>query len=867
MLGAMFAGKRLHCAIDRDRSVVAFKLERVLSQWVVKVKVDVEVSSEATLARREGPQSRAVPFPGEGKPLSFLRLRCFLRITTCDLMLASVLHRSRCQLQAHQSWLAAFQLSRTWPLPVRGLNGSPERFAAQCADNQRAQSVRTFSSTTTRNAKQGAKRLPYKRVKVGSSDRTLVEPHLSPTEHRLLDFVEAIENVDIKAVITRYRALHDNPSDKQVLEREHVWRLTQCLHEALRREKRSARDSSRRQERRRESEELVEFAEQLVKDIKRDRLPPDHRSHVHLLAIFKESGVRDAGVRFWGWLRSQDERYVNADIYGVAIELLATDGVALPELEGLFQEALTRFPDNFHAYHLSPEAIVPDREQPTTVKGLSMTLLQGILTARVLNGDTRNAYLALDTGLRLYPTQLPSRFFDALLAERPLVEAYTVLAMACRAGIVLSLDSTRRVLTALRNSSDQSTPSVHIYALRSMLSVVYMHLGAGGYTIGNNVNEVLLSMTHIQRLNGIAKLESNERKQVVDSTLEIIRRTMELFSRYGATPGVSAFNSIIANVAGFGQSKQVIDIALKDARSLGLAPNLVTRRSILSAAGYLRDADLLKKSWADLEQARRESGERPDASDFHLLVKAAKLCNQGRWAEQICRKSALHLPEMQRSSLYERLSSQSHFRDADPSTEPGTLDLPHLLSEMEKVQADLSLIDERTKDRPKYQDFSAQDLHMTLLLEDRVETPQEADLRKIYDELTSEPGQPTPTSQDTSVAETKSYAISTTGLSVGKLRYENWKSVNYLLELADKNDKQYSVSVDEAIAAGRAPPQRPSGLVIEDYGSSRSYGLSDVAREEKTAADIGVPQRVMEPREIEHLREKVLRLRCRLPEA
>ena len=64
---------------------------------------------------------------------------------------------------------------------------------------------------------------------------------------------------------------------------------------------------------------------------------------------------------------------------------------------------------------------------------------------------------------------------------------------------------------------------------------------------------------------------------------------MELFARFGAKPGVSAFNSIITNIAGYGQAKHVIDIALRDAQSLALKPTVVTRRSILTTAGLLHD--------------------------------------------------------------------------------------------------------------------------------------------------------------------------------------------------------------------------------------------------------------------------------------
>ena len=123
------------------------------------------------------------------------------------------------------------------------------------------------------------------------------------------------------------------------------------------------------------------MAEEIIKDVVKGNLAPHKLAHIHLIGLFKESTQKEAGVRFWQWLEGQDESYVGADVYGAGIEILAINGAPLSTLEELYQQALSRFPGNFNSYHLSPDAIVPDRNQPTTLKGVPTVLLQGILTS------------------------------------------------------------------------------------------------------------------------------------------------------------------------------------------------------------------------------------------------------------------------------------------------------------------------------------------------------------------------------------------------------------------------------------------------------------------------------------------------------
>lgn len=756
-------------------------------------------------------------------------------------MLSVSLRRAQCQLRAHKTWLDTFA--------ARSQVASTQYRSPHLATEYQARwSTRRYAYTVPKHIR--------KRQRQQNELEGQAQLHgKGPAERRLVDdLAQAITDVRIKDVIR----IFDQITNYDRLARTASWRICQCLHEALRREKRTATSSFQRED----LEDMVAFAETLVKHIKKGDLAPDCRAHLHLLAFYKESGVRDEGILFWRWLEMQDERYVNSDVYGAAIELLAVNGAPLTELEDMYQRALREFPGNFNEYHLSPNAIVPDREERTIIKGIPIVLLQSILTARLLRGASGDAYLALDTALRLYPTLTPGRFFHLFIEERPLAESYTVFAIACRAGILPHNESVRKLLTSIRTSSDLSSLDGHVVALRQMLSVAYMYVGAGGVVTSNLVSELVIAMTQILRVQGIAPMDSKHKKQVVDAVMDAIRKTLEIFARYGAKPGLSAFNSIIMNLAGFGQSKQIVGIALRDAQSLGLRPNNVTRRSILGAAGYIGDAEFVGKAWNDLEAAKAEDGQHPDTSDYHILVKAAKLGGAVDFAKEACKGMAGQLDETQRQGVYDRLYASDEAMTATGSE--SALDVSVALGPMIGLRADLAIIDERTQDRPAVQAFSEQALPITLLpIPDEQHLPED-ELRIFYDELTTEQANAHANQQATSSPAAvsdqdriASPAVSETNIPLGRLRYENWKVINYLLGLAEKHDRAYDEAVDEAIASGVAPPHKEKVLKIKAGIEVASAGLSDV-RAGETTADT---DEHLDVAQIRNAREKILSLR------
>ena len=135
---------------------------------------------------------------------------------------------------------------------------------------------------------------------------------------------------------------------------------------------------------------LDRFADTLMEDLQKQELPPSPATCMHIISFLKEAKLLGKARQFWSWVVEQDESLVDAKVYSAAIEMMAVDGEPLASLEALYLEALRRFPGPFVEYHLSPHAVLADRNGSMTLKGMPVSLLRSIAFARVKHSDWRN---------------------------------------------------------------------------------------------------------------------------------------------------------------------------------------------------------------------------------------------------------------------------------------------------------------------------------------------------------------------------------------------------------------------------------------------------------------------------------------------
>lgn len=561
---------------------------------------------------------------------------------------------------------------------------------------------------------------------------------------------------------------------------------------------------------------------------------------------------------------------MNPAVYGVAIELLAIQGSPAAETEQLFTLALKRFPGSFNEYHLSPDAVVPDRTQPVNIRGLPVTLLQGILTARLLQGNSRDAYLALDTALRLYPTQVPSRFFTIFIDERPVTEAYQVFLVACRSGTNLGPDSLKLLLTKMR-SVVASNPIANASVLRSMFTASYAYIAAGGSVTSNHLTELVIGTTTLLQDKSFSRVSSEDLRPVTDQLLVIVKEIFDVWKMQGASPGIAAFNSIINNMGGKGGRRDISTTCLADIQALGLQPNAVTRRSLLTAAGGTGDVELVKMAWIDLLSLRQSTGTPLDLGDWQTLAKASRKAK----CEDLVRQQLSDLADLVHPAvtnrihglLNEKVADQGAVAHASLVIEPALQIANHLLDDIK------SMVDRLGKNLDP--NFYLHPLTLSLGATP-ADTLFDQQHHSVYEEMTSGTISPdvlqdsdhsnTQSEADSSATDPvledlKLPAVSSTGLPLDLLRYHNWKSINRLLAESQRHDSEYIHAVDKAIADGTIPPKRDMGWQASDTVGP-SLGLSDLestrTRDESSSSETKTSQFTLD-----ELRQNIQRLRGR----
>lgn len=202
---------------------------------------------------------------------------------------------------------------------------------------------------------------------------------------------------------------------------------------------------------------------------------------MHLLSYYKESSHFDKGLEFWDWLSKKDEAALDPIYVGAAIELLAVYGAGIAYCEDVYERTLAQQRDISSQYYLSPGAILPDRSKAVTIKGTSLGLLQGILSARLFYGRWQRSYLALDTAFMLRPTQIVPRVLDLFVYERPVYEALPVFFMYCRGGNAVPKVTLSAILNSLKELTNRACDhNARMQLIRAMFDVVEAYVGSAG---------------------------------------------------------------------------------------------------------------------------------------------------------------------------------------------------------------------------------------------------------------------------------------------------------------------------------------------------------------------------------------------------
>lgn len=560
---------------------------------------------------------------------------------------------------------------------------------------------------------------------------------------------DAVEQKDLAAVIRAYDAF---PSKDMIstIDRNHAIRVLRDFAYRL-------QDAPAQSALKASHDTAVEFARRLAADVRTGKVDHEPTKVEDLLIAFLLTGDFEHGVEFWSWWREHGESSPQGSVvYGAAISLLAHQGRPLAELEAVYGEALTRFPGDFAAYHLSHNAILADRSGSVTIKGVSQLLINGIVEARVLRGDSRGAYLGLDTAMRLIPVLNPFRLFSPYLRERPLLEAYTVLAIKYRSGFTFPVGTLRSVTRELRDASyaTRGGLSQHMLTLRALLNLTYMHCGCTRESkIGKNfLSEILIFTANTMLLRPVARLGPDDRQQLARGVLSLIGKMLEVFARFGAMPGRAVFNHMMRDVVPHGRGRTELDAVLAAADASGVGRAEIDPQFILGTAGKLRDGSLVREQWESLIRARASAGEDIKLSDATRLARACALTDQPDYARsQLGTAVVSHFSgdevEALEAAMAQHEGKTGHEINQQDlivwAADCEAVPLEAFLQGLETITKDLDVVDE-LKGLNEVEDWSRRTLPISLLPPPVELQMPEADCRALYDRLTTEqkPDQP-----------------------------------------------------------------------------------------------------------------------------
>ncbi|KAK7533302.1 uncharacterized protein J3D65DRAFT_670505 [Phyllosticta citribraziliensis] len=538
---------------------------------------------------------------------------------------------------------------------------------------------------------------------------------------------------------------------------------------------------------------IFDFAQRLAEDMRAGRIWPSPVATLRLISLCKESKQPEKGKAYWAMLVDK-EGAVDAGTYGSYIELLAEEGATpLAEMEALYQEALERFPGTFAAYHLSPNAILPDRKKAAWFTGMSAHLLQGITTARLVHGDWKNAYLALDTAFRVWATQVPARFLQLFRDHRPTPESYRIFMMACQGGCLVRprdcVIQTSMVRDVLRDTSIADRGKV----LLSTLDAFTAFVGAGGAPVHHFVT---LLMKNLEGVVPSPYQREPGDQEIADLVARTGREIYEDFANAGLPPRMVTLASRI-HLLGKTLNAQELGIAMKDAkhlRSVELGVTGSLERNVLLAAGKIKHRDLLVEAWKDLAATMVK----PRSEDWHCLAVACRDADFKSFFTSEFASARDVKPHEHKAIMFQldwefQKSTGTKFKSMSVEA---TQEL------MDAVKSKVSAITGMLRAN-KGLDFNASPTPMDF---DgvRVGTPEA--MREVYDKLTTDPLAPAPVEDD---GQKKTITMSSTGIPMEELRFRNWVGMTELLKHAELHEHykvNYKVSNQNKSSVWVRPP-------------------------------------------------------------
>lgn len=667
--------------------------------------------------------------------------------------------------------------------------------------------------TNVRSRSRDRRRLskPPKPVKV----QGFVDENAATTLQSLRD---SIETNDISAVIQNYGRLRTRipfgPRDAQDIAKclEHVIMTTGAHRNPA------------------HATHFIMFMRSLVLDVQNGHLPASPAANASLLSLFKEFKLLEEGWALWLWLRKQGLEHLDEAVYAEAIELAAEMQRPAQETETMFKDFLERFPGMFLEYHLSYNAVLTNPRQTFPVNQVPRRLLKAMAKARLLSGNTRHAYLTLDSSLRLIPAALDLRDFEDFIIHRPLPESFRLFHVACRYTKLSRQDLCNTILDKIRPFVQKDT---HLYsvAARASIRLMYVYLASLQAPSQRNFANLLYTILRIFSLPEFNSLPAADKDAISDILFPPIKDLVEVFEKYGSVQSTMAVNYLLGAFGQRTHNRAGIEytLQLRSKHEIPSGSSGSTSSVLIQAAGNIGDRDLMEVAW---QQLREEQGGARNDGEWITLAESATKCDAVDFLET----------ELERFGLSGRkekfLSKARHKIDRNTISETDSPESSARLREIAQlIRDDIEIFVDllNTNGKPPLQphDVPAR-LGVPLGFHGRGCSYE--DVKQFYNQVAtgkaSGPLLDLPASSD---GQSYGSVGKVNGRAVDEMRCQDWVTINELLILAEDYDKYYDSREKDFQVWGQASKRDVlwTGHASARLRRSRSFGLSDLWPVEK----------------------------------
>jgi hypothetical protein len=643
---------------------------------------------------------------------------------------------------------------------------------------------------------------------------------------------------------------------------------------------------------------LLAFARDLWEQMQTGRWMVDARLAVAILKTYILAGNLDAAVRLWEWLEAQPDSAVTANTYAAAMHLYSARGEPLSVQLELYEKALARFPGEYLSYHLSPGAVLSDREAEIK-SSIPYALLVQLSNAYIQAGSTRDGYLVLDTIYRLHPLMKNHSPVTIMAHWRPTSEIHTQVCLKARmdvSGPVFHADAVQSSMT----DHIKVLPTKPYFAImRYFLAAIYAQKINHNKSMGNVITTWIKCLKPMMYLAPLASATSSDRAECARALFSLVKKLMSSMEVRGESPRLSLFNAMLSSFAAFDDSGETLDYITNAIAKSEAGADRSVQLSLVNIYGKQHKSERLKAAWSDMISNPKNTKEAPTWAQIRVLIIASNRAGCADFArEQLARYKGSYSEEhySQLEGMFDH-NPETDNVEHKPISDDATL--TEFMRGVDALSRDAGIMYNDMQKKAQDPTYKGLQFSTTIFPPEGALRLSDAEMRTLYDEFTTIPeaqssapvsdskpdaqmtdSQAESTGQSSKTDSQASTSPSTTSSptpsphpsgpassvssrttvrskhTLGELRYQHWRDINYLLQLADRHDNLPGLPARSDDAA--SVRQRLDAMNFDDF--SRLEGLTLGAAAERMAnPPVEAPPR--SGAELDEARAEIRRLR------